>query len=119
MLPQATRDRLTLTRGWQPEPHFDCTEFAEDCVLIRTRQAAPPSASRPALGEGGYRMLVAEAGHIAPNLILAATALGASARWFGGVFDDLLNHDRGWSRSRSICWRCRSGTRPRWGEESP
>ena len=42
-------------------------------------------------GEGGYRMLVAEAGHISQNLVLAATALGLSARPFGGVFDDLLN----------------------------
>ncbi len=46
-------------------------------------------------GEGGYRMLVAEAGHISQNLILAATALGLAARPFGGVFDDLLNHDLG------------------------
>ena len=46
-------------------------------------------------GEGGYRMLVAEAGHISQNLVLAATALGLSARPFGGVFDDLLNHDLG------------------------
>ena len=46
-------------------------------------------------GEGGYRMLVAEAGHISQNLILAATALGLSARPFGGVFDDLLNQDLG------------------------
>ncbi len=46
-------------------------------------------------GEGGYRMLVAEAGHISQNLILAATALGLSARPFGGVFDDLFNHDLG------------------------
>jgi SagB-type dehydrogenase family enzyme len=46
-------------------------------------------------GEGGYRMLVAEAGHISQNLILAATALGLSARPFGGVFDGLLNHDLG------------------------
>jgi SagB-type dehydrogenase family enzyme len=46
-------------------------------------------------GEGGYRMMVAEAGHISQNLILAATALGLSARPFGGVFDDLLNHDLG------------------------
>jgi SagB-type dehydrogenase family enzyme len=46
-------------------------------------------------GEGGYRMLVAEAGHISQNLILAATALGLSARPFGGVFDDLLNDDLG------------------------
>lgn len=42
-------------------------------------------------GEGGYRMVVAEAGHISQNLILAATALGIDARPFGGVFDDMLN----------------------------
>src|SRR6267154_3623404 len=42
-------------------------------------------------GEGGYRMMVAEAGHISQNLVLAATALGLSARPFGGVFDDVLN----------------------------
>jgi SagB-type dehydrogenase family enzyme len=46
-------------------------------------------------GEGGYRMLVAEAGHISQNLILAATALGVSARPFGGVFDGLMNDDLG------------------------
>jgi nitroreductase len=40
-------------------------------------------------------MLVAETGHISQNLILAATALGLSARPFGGVFDDLLNHELG------------------------
>jgi SagB-type dehydrogenase family enzyme len=42
-------------------------------------------------GEGGYRMMVAEAGHISQNLILAATALGIDARPFGGVFDSVLN----------------------------
>jgi SagB-type dehydrogenase family enzyme len=42
-------------------------------------------------GEGGYRMMVAEAGHISHNLVLAATALGLSARPFGGVFDRLIN----------------------------
>lgn len=46
-------------------------------------------------GEGGYRMLVAEAGHISQNLVLAATGLGLSARPFGGVFDTLLNQDLG------------------------
>ena len=46
-------------------------------------------------GEGGYRMLVAEAGHISQNLILAATALGLKCRPFGGVFDDLLNQELG------------------------
>ncbi|MEP7308395.1 MAG: tetratricopeptide repeat protein [Acidobacteriota bacterium] len=51
-------------------------------------------------GEGGYRMLVAETGHISQNLILAATALGLSARPFGGVFDGLLNHDLGLDGSK-------------------
>ena len=43
-------------------------------------------------GEGGYRMMVAEAGHISENLILAATCLGIQARPFGGVFDDFINN---------------------------
>lgn len=42
-------------------------------------------------GEGGYRMMVAEAGHVSQNLVLSATALGFSARPFGGVFDTLIN----------------------------
>ena len=46
-------------------------------------------------GEGGYRMLVAEAGHISQNLVLAATALDLKCRPFGGVFDDLLNQELG------------------------
>ena len=46
-------------------------------------------------GEGGYRMLVAEAGHISQNLILAATAMSLKARPFGGVFDGLLNQALG------------------------
>jgi SagB-type dehydrogenase family enzyme len=46
-------------------------------------------------GEGGYRMMVAEAGHVSQNLILAATALGLRARPFGGVFDALLNRELG------------------------
>jgi SagB-type dehydrogenase family enzyme len=46
-------------------------------------------------GQGGYRMLIAEAGHISQNLILAATALGLAARPFGGVFDGLLNSELG------------------------
>jgi SagB-type dehydrogenase family enzyme len=46
-------------------------------------------------GQGGYRMLVAETGHISQNLILTAVALGLSARPFGGVFDALLNRDLG------------------------
>ena len=43
-------------------------------------------------GEGGYRMMAAEAGHISQNLILTSTALGIHARPFGGFFDDMINH---------------------------
>lgn len=46
-------------------------------------------------GEGGYRMLIAEAGHISQNVVLGATALGLAARPFGGVFDALLNAELG------------------------
>lgn len=42
-------------------------------------------------GQGGYRMMIAEAGHISQNLILSAVALGLDARPFGGVFDSLIN----------------------------
>ena len=51
-------------------------------------------------GEGGYRMLVAEAGHISQNLVLAATALGLQARPFGGVFDGLVNQALGLDESQ-------------------
>ena len=46
-------------------------------------------------GQGGYRMMVAEAGHISQNLVLAGTALGLAARPFGGVLDSLLNQELG------------------------
>jgi SagB-type dehydrogenase family enzyme len=46
-------------------------------------------------GEGGYRMLVAEAGHVSQSLVLAATALGLHARPFGGVFDGMINEALG------------------------
>jgi SagB-type dehydrogenase family enzyme len=42
-------------------------------------------------GEGVYRVIAAEAGHISENLLLAATALGLHGRPWGGIFDDLLN----------------------------
>lgn len=46
-------------------------------------------------GQGGYRMLVAEVGHISQNLVLAANALGLAARPCGGVFDQLMNEELG------------------------
>jgi SagB-type dehydrogenase family enzyme len=51
-------------------------------------------------GQGGYRMLVAEAGHVSQNLVLAATALGVGARPFGGVFDSLVNRALGLDETR-------------------
>jgi SagB-type dehydrogenase family enzyme len=42
-------------------------------------------------GEGSYRVLVAEAGHMSQNLVLAATALGLQARPCGGFYDHLVN----------------------------
>jgi SagB-type dehydrogenase family enzyme len=51
-------------------------------------------------GEGGYRMLVAEAGHVSQNLVLAATALGLNARPFGGVFDSLVDQALGLDTTR-------------------
>jgi SagB-type dehydrogenase family enzyme len=41
-------------------------------------------------GVGGYRMVVAEAGHLSQNLLLAAEAMGLRGRPCGGFFDDLL-----------------------------
>lgn len=42
-------------------------------------------------GPGGYRMIAAECGHAAQNLILAATCLGLQVRPCGGFFDHPLN----------------------------
>jgi SagB-type dehydrogenase family enzyme len=49
-------------------------------------------------GEGGYRMLVAEAGHLSQNLVLAATSLGLDARPFGSFYDDLIHQVLGFSQ---------------------
>jgi SagB-type dehydrogenase family enzyme len=84
---------------------FDRTAFV-DAILPMERDMVAAAATVICLtgrfarherkyGEGGYRMLVAETGHISQNLILAATALGLSARPFGGVFDALFNGDLG------------------------
>ena len=86
-------------------PNIDPASFAEAALPVERAMVSSASVlfcltgcflrHERKYGEGGYRMLVAEAGHISQNLILAATALGLSARPFGGVFDGLLNHDLG------------------------
>jgi SagB-type dehydrogenase family enzyme len=51
-------------------------------------------------GAGGYRMLVAEAGHLSQNLILSSVALDLDARPFGGVFDEMVNSALGLNTSQ-------------------
>ncbi len=90
-------------------PHLDLAIFAGAALPVERAMMAGASTllcltgrfprHERKYGEGGYRMLVAEAGHLSQNLILAATALGLNARPFGGVFDDLLNHDLGLNTS--------------------
>jgi SagB-type dehydrogenase family enzyme len=46
-------------------------------------------------GEGVYRSVAAEAGCLAQNLLLVATAMGLRAGPFTAVFDDLLNRQLG------------------------
>jgi SagB-type dehydrogenase family enzyme len=87
------------------KPGFDHGRIASAALPVEREMVAGASAMiclsgffsrhERKYGEGGYRMMVAEAGHISQNLILAATALGLSTRPFGGVFDELLNQDLG------------------------
>ena len=46
-------------------------------------------------GERGYRFCLLEAGHIAQNLLLAASAEGLAALPIGGFIDDELNEMAG------------------------
>ncbi|MCX4389114.1 thiopeptide-type bacteriocin biosynthesis protein [Micromonospora peucetia] len=48
--------------------------------------------ARARYGLRGYRFSAMETGHLAQNLLLAATAVGLSAAPLGGFFDDELNH---------------------------
>ncbi|MEU9510279.1 thiopeptide-type bacteriocin biosynthesis protein [Micromonospora sp. NPDC048170] len=48
--------------------------------------------ARSRYGLRGYRFSAMETGHLAQNLLLAATAIGLSAAPLGGFFDDELNH---------------------------
>jgi SagB-type dehydrogenase family enzyme len=49
------------------------------------------SRSIPKYGDVSYRILVAEAGCIAENIVLVAYALGLTAAPFTGVFDSLVD----------------------------
>jgi SagB-type dehydrogenase family enzyme len=56
-------------------------------VIVTT---AVPSRSLRKYGDRGYRYLLFEAGHVAQNINLAATALGLGSCNLGGFFDDEL-----------------------------
>lgn len=53
---------------------------------------AVPERSKRRYFERAYRYIYLDAGHIAQNLLLAATALGLSACPVGAFYDDDLNH---------------------------
>jgi SagB-type dehydrogenase family enzyme len=82
---------------------FDLDAFIDACLPVEREMVSGAGAMiclvgefrrhERKYGEGGYRMMVAEAGHISQNLVLSATALGLSARPFGGVFDTLINRN--------------------------
>lgn len=86
-------------------PGLDRTAFIDACLPVEREMVGSAGAMiclagqfrrhERKYGEGGYRMMVAEAGHISQNLVLSATALGLSARPFGGVFDALINRNLG------------------------
>ena len=46
-------------------------------------------------GERGYRVLLLDAGHVAQNILLVATALGIGACTVAGFHDDALAHELG------------------------
>jgi SagB-type dehydrogenase family enzyme len=53
-------------------------------------------------GERGYRFLWLDAGHVAQNLVLAATALGLAACPIGGFHDDEIARELGIDRRESV-----------------
>jgi SagB-type dehydrogenase family enzyme len=97
---RAVENVLELVR-----PEVDCNRIVTASLPVEREMVAGAAAMicltgnfprhERKYGEGGYRMLIAEAGHVSQNLVLAATALGLSARPFGGVFDALMNEDLG------------------------
>lgn len=69
-----------------PAAAFDVTGVAAVLVL-----ALRPWRSKRKYGARGLRFALMEAGYIAQNVHLAATALGARSCDFGGFFDDEVN----------------------------
>lgn len=55
-----------------------------------------PAAITPRYGQRGIRFALLEAGHLAQNLLLTATALGLKTLPIGGFYDDELAVAAGW-----------------------
>jgi len=60
--------------------------WAADAAVVVVLSAVPDR-SLPKYGDRGYRYLLIEAGHVAQNLMLTATALGLGSIGLGGFID--------------------------------
>ena len=87
------RDGLELMRSFAPEeleqltPAPRATRDAAAIVVV----AASFWRTRFKYGQRGYRFALLEAGHVAQNILLAATALGFAGVPLGGFFDRQVN----------------------------
>lgn len=64
--------------------------------------SAVPARSMKKYGDRGYRYMLYEAGHVAQNLNLAASALGLETLNLGGFFDDEINRLCGGTRDEQL-----------------
>lgn len=80
----------TEPRGGGPRP-----VAAEEAPVLLLLGVAP-AAITPRYGQRGIRFALLEAGHLAQNLLLTATALGLKTLPIGGFYDDELAVAAGW-----------------------
>ncbi|MEU8762747.1 lantibiotic dehydratase C-terminal domain-containing protein [Streptomyces sp. NPDC048659] len=80
----------TEPRGGGPRP-----VVAEEAPVLLVLGVAP-GAITPRYGQRGIRFALLEAGHLAQNLLLTATALGLRTLPVGGFYDDELALAAGW-----------------------
>jgi SagB-type dehydrogenase family enzyme len=78
-VPAALVSRLFLDQAWAAEASV---------VLVLSAVCARSTAK---YGDRGYRYLLLEAGHVAQNVVLAATGLGLGVVNLGGFLDDELS----------------------------
>jgi SagB-type dehydrogenase family enzyme len=92
------RHRLAMVGDRAAEPASFCLPdvrtVAEGAAVFLALTICLPRAT-PKYGDESYRILVAEAGCVAENLVLVAHALGLRAGPFTGVFDGLVDRALG------------------------